>query len=157
MSSCICLDTSVLIKVIVEEPGSGPATALFRMVVSKRRIVVLPAFAWAELGTVLRKKCRTGEVTTGEADDLWSIFRELPGIVYLEHRAVQERAWLISRRFDLPTLYDAAFLAVAEVVAEKTGEVCEYWTADEKLVNLLGGRRAYVRWLGRLEADGRQL
>ncbi|ACA60617.1 type II toxin-antitoxin system VapC family toxin [Candidatus Desulforudis audaxviator] len=150
MSSCICLDTSVLIKILVEEPGSDLAVALFRRVIAKRRVVVLPAFAWAELGTVLRKKCRTGELAIGEADELWSMFRELPEIVYLEHRAVQERAWLISRRFDLPTLYDAAFLAVAEVVAEKTGEVCEYWTADEKLVNLLGGQRAYVRWLGGL-------
>jgi len=148
MSSCICLDTSVLIKVLVEETDSDLAVALFRRVIAKRQVVVLPAFAWAELGTVLRKKCRKGELTIEEADDLWSKFREFPEIMYLEHRAVQERAWLISRRFDLPTLYDAAFLAVAEVVAEKTGEVCEYWTVDEKLVNLLGGQRAYVRWLG---------
>ncbi|WP_243113653.1 hypothetical protein [Desulfofundulus salinus] len=46
-----------------------------------------------------------------------------------------DRAWKISRYFDLPTLYDAAFMAVAEVVAERTREECEYWTADEKLVS----------------------
>lgn len=58
-----------------------------------------------------------------------------------------DRAWKISRYFDLPTLYDVAFMAVAEMVAERTAEECEYWTANEKLVNVLARRRKYVNYL----------
>lgn len=144
MSDYICLDTSVLIKVLVEEKDSDRAVALFRAIIEQKQLLVLPAFAWAEVGTVLRKKCRRGELAVQDVDDLWLEFQQFSGIEYLEDGAIRDRAWKLSRHFDLPTLYDAAFLAVAEVVAEKTGAVCEYWTADERLVNLLDGRKEYV-------------
>lgn len=93
----------------------------------------------------MRKKHRKGELTTTEADELWQEFRQFPGIEYLTDVSEMDHAWKISRYFDFPTLYDAAFLAVAEIIAERTGETCEYWTADEKIVNQLNGRREYVR------------
>ena len=65
-----------------------------------------------------------------------------------------ERAWQISCPHDLPTLYDAAFLAVAEMAAEATGEVCEFWTADERLVNSLLGSHPYVRLLASHTEEG---
>lgn len=82
-----------------------------------------------------------------EADDLWFEFRLFPGIEYLSDDELMDRAWKISRYFDLPTLYDAAYLAVAEVIEERTGEACEFWTADERLINSLGGKRKYVMLL----------
>lgn len=145
MNNCICLDSSVLVKVLVPEEDSDRATALLQKIIESRQVIVLPAFAWAEIGTVLRKKHRKGELTTTEADELWQEFRQFPGIEYLTDDSVMDHAWKISRYFDFPTLYDAAFLAVAEIIAERTGETCEYWTADEKIVNQLNGRREYVR------------
>ena len=145
MNNCICLDSSVLVKVLVPEEDSDRATALLQKIIESRQLIVLPAFAWAEIGTVLRKKHRKGVLTTTEADELWQEFRQFPGIEYLTDDSVMDHAWKISRYFDFPTLYDAAFLAVAEIIAERTGETCEYWTADEKLVNQLNGRREYVR------------
>lgn len=146
MNNCICLDSSVLVKVLVPEEDSDRATALLQKIIESRQVIVLPAFAWAEIGTVLRKKRRKGELTTTEADELWQEFRQFPGIEYLtDDSVIMDHTWKISRYFDFPTLYDAAFLAVAEIIAERTGETCEYWTADEKLVNQLNGRREYVR------------
>jgi predicted nucleic acid-binding protein len=43
-------------------------------------------------------------------------------------------------------MYDAAFLAVAEVITDKTGEICEFWTVDERLVNSLKGKKIYVNY-----------
>lgn len=143
----ICLDTSVLVKVLVEEEDSEKATALMQKAIQKGQLIVLPPFAWAEVGSVLRKKHRRNELAVQEADDLWLEFRRFPGIEYLSDDAVMDRAWKIGRYFDLPTLYDAAFLAVAEVVEERTGEICEFWTADERLVHALGGKKKYVRLL----------
>ncbi|GAW92582.1 type II toxin-antitoxin system VapC family toxin [Calderihabitans maritimus] len=151
MSNYICLDTSVLIKVLVEEEDSDKATVLLQRIIDHRQLIVLPAFAWAEVGTVLRKKRRGEELAVQEADDLWLEFRQFPGIEYLNDDSIMDLAWKISRHFDMPTLYDAAFLAVAEVVGERTREICEFWTADEKLFNLLNGRKKYVRLLKELE------
>lgn len=144
---CVCLDTSVLIKVLVPEEDCDKATALLQEIIETEKLIVLPAIAWTEVGSVLRKKCRKGELTPEEADALWLEFRQFPGIEYLDDDAVMDRAWKISRHFDMPTLYDAAFLSVAEVVAEKTGEACNYWTADEKLIKSLGGQKDYVKSL----------
>jgi len=68
--------------------------------------------------------------------NLWLEFRNFPGIEYLNDEAVTDLAWRISQELHMPTLYDAAFLGVAEVIQRKTGGICEFWTADEKLVNL---------------------
>lgn len=147
MSNYICLDTSVLVKVLAEEVDSVKATALMQKVIQDGQLIVLPSFAWAEVGTVLRKKCRNNDLSVQEADDLWLEFRQFPGIEYLSDDSVMDRAYKISRYFDLSTLYDAAFLAVTEIAGERAGERCEFWTADEKLINLLNGRRNYVMLL----------
>ncbi|MEW6696466.1 MAG: type II toxin-antitoxin system VapC family toxin [Bacillota bacterium] len=147
MSRYICLDTSVLVKILIEEEDTEKALALMEKVALSGQRIVLPAFAWAEVGSVLRKMRRRNELTVQEADDLWLEFRYFQGIEYLLDDVIMERAWKISRYFDMPTLYDSSFLAVAEVVAERTEEMCEYWTWDERLINKLNGQREYVRWL----------
>ncbi|MGB9803438.1 type II toxin-antitoxin system VapC family toxin, partial [Desulfofundulus sp.] len=116
MSNYLCLDTSVLIKVLIQEEDSDKATVLLQRIIDQGQLIVLPAFAWAEIGTVLRKKRRREELAVQEADDLWLEFRRFPGIEYLNDDSIMDLAWKISRHFDMPTLYDAAFLAVAEVV-----------------------------------------
>ncbi|OPX91771.1 MAG: tRNA(fMet)-specific endonuclease VapC [Pelotomaculum sp. PtaB.Bin104] len=146
-SNYICLDTSVFVKVLVEEEDSDKATSLMKNIIQSGQLIVLPSFAWAEVGTVLRKKRRRKELAIQEADDFWLEFRQFPGVEYLSDELLMDRAWKISRYFDMPTLYDAAFLAVAEIVKERTGEICEFWTADQRLVDQLNGRKDYVRWL----------
>ncbi len=52
-------------------------------------------------------------------------------------------------------VYDAAFLAVAEVAAMDGSGPVEFWTADGELVHSLGQLPEYVRLLG--EQPGRHL
>lgn len=147
MSRYICIDTSVLVKLFIEEDDSFKAKVLIQKVIEDNQIIVLPSFAWAEMGSIFRKKLRKKEIQTEDAMEMWASFREFPGIIYIEDDIIMDKAWRISYTFDLATLYDAAFLAVAEVIAEKTGEVCEYWTADERLINSLKGKRNHVIFL----------
>ncbi|MEW6524538.1 MAG: type II toxin-antitoxin system VapC family toxin [Bacillota bacterium] len=148
MSNYVCLDTSVIIKILLPEDDSDKATALINSVIQSRQVIVLPVFAWAEVGTVLLQRHRRGMLTAQEIDDLWSEFKQFPGIEYLGDEMIMDLTWKISQSFSMmTTLYDASFLAVAEVVAERTGETCEFWTADEKLVNALNGRKGYVKLL----------
>ncbi len=150
MSKYICVDTSVFVKLFFEEEDSFKAKVLMRKIIEDNQIIVLPSFAWAEIGSIFRKKIRSKQVTIQDAEEMWEAFRDFPGIEYIEGEYIIDRAWKISCYFDLPTLYDAAFLAVAEEIEDKTGEICDFWTADERLVNSLGGKKEYVNFLKEL-------
>ena len=145
----VCLDSGVWIKfLVVEEPAnlSDAASRLVRHALGGARIVA-PAFAWAEIGSVLRKKVRQSCLQPEQAEDLWSKFLRLP-IDYPEGAEIRRRAWEIAQAHSLPTLYDAAFLACTEVVGAPDGTTREFWTSDEELLRALGGRRPrYVRRL----------
>ncbi len=101
--------------------------------------VVLPGFAWSEVGSVLRQKALRKEITEEEAEESWRIFRRLKNIIYMEEEDVMDTAWRISTEERLPTLYDSAYLALAEVVAKQSNEACEFFTADKRLLNSLSG------------------
>lgn len=67
-----CLDTGVWIKfLVVEEPAelSEAAAELVLRALTTARLVV-PAFAWAEVGSVLRKKVRQRLLAPEEAAEL---------------------------------------------------------------------------------------
>ena len=132
-------------KLLVEEDGSEQAHALAERLYSEGRPVIAPAWTWAEVGSVLRKKARGGYLGGLELGHAWDTFRAYP-VLYLDSPELRETAWTLAERFALPTLYDATFLACIEIVAPETGE---FWTADRALLRALGNARpAYVRELG---------
>ena len=140
------LDTSVLVKALVPEPGSDRAAALLARAVGANGRLVAPAFSWTEVGSVLLKKVRTGEMDSKGAGDLWADVLGL-GIEYLDGDSIREAAWRIASEYGLPSLYDAAFLATAEVLCAQ-GSGVEFWTADLDLVGALGSKApAYVHVL----------
>jgi len=147
----LCLDTSVIIKYLtLEEPveEAEQAIELIHTAQSDTVQLVAPAFAWAEVGSVLRKKVRTNKLTVSEADSLWQFFATLP-IDYIDSQQLRNRAWEIAHIYQLPTLYDAAFLASLEVALAPESATREFWTADRVLLNSLGSARpAYVKELG---------
>jgi len=139
MSEGACLDSSVLIKVLTPELGSAAAAALAGAAAD----LFAPAFAWAEVGSALRKKVRTRALDAEQADRAWAAFLDL-GVIFVDVEHVRTRAWRLAAEFVLPTLYDAAFLAVAELAP---GGPHPLWTADERLLGAVGGRHPLVRAL----------
>ncbi|MDD2443927.1 MAG: hypothetical protein PHS52_05465 [Desulfotomaculaceae bacterium] len=45
-------------------------------------------------------------------------------------------------------MYDAAYLAVSEILSRQNGEECEFWTADKRLVNSISSKKKFVKLLG---------
>ncbi len=129
----LCLDTSVFIKYLVSAEYEPDAAALVLEAIEGNARIVVPCFTWAEVGSVLRKKVRAKLINSEQASELFAAFGELP-IEYLDSKSLRVRAWTLAEQYQMPTLYDAAFLACAETV----GNNCEYWTADKKLLNQLG-------------------
>lgn len=148
MSSYICLDSSVMLKLLVNEVDSDKAAGLMDSIVSNRQTVVLPDFAWAEVGTVLRKKAARKMITQEQAEIAWEAFNSIGILMFLNDLTIMRAAWKIASKENLPTLYDAAYLAVAEIISRQSGEVCEFWTADERMVNSIREKK-FIRLLHR--------
>lgn len=135
----LCLDTTVFIKALTaEEPEDEEHAAkqlVLRGVLAGR--MVAPAWAWAEVGSVLRKKIRAGLVEVAEGRRLWTAFLKLP-IDFLDTWALRMRAWELAEQYTLPTLYDATFLACTELAPGPASARREFWTADAVLLRQLG-------------------
>lgn len=137
MPRVLCLDSSVIIPYLVPEENSQKAEALIQDAILSSIRVVVPCFAWAEVGSVLLKKVRRKLLTAEESQACFEDFQQLP-LEFIEHPVLRNKAWAISAEHDLPTLYDAAFLACAEHYG------AEFWTADQALVKSLSPRPTYV-------------
>lgn len=139
----VCLDAGVWVKALVAEEGSDRALRLVKDMTARSRLVA-PAFCWAEVGSVLRKKARIGEISVEESTEAWADFQTMR-VEYIDWAAVRDRTWSLAERFQQPTLYDAAYLACTELV---DGPSRAFWTSDDALLKAMGHRRpSYVRHL----------
>ena len=55
---------------------------------------------------------------------------------------IHERALTLAAIYGLPAIYDAHYVALTERLG------CPLWTADRTLVNTLGGKLPFIRWIG---------
>jgi predicted nucleic acid-binding protein len=143
----VCIDTCVWVKFITGEDPAEILDRLSRSVMTAlgSREIIGPAFLWAEVGSVLRKKVRLTQMTADAAQESWDSFAALP-IRYLDGPEIRTHAWVIAERFGLATLYDAAFLACSEVADGSVDEPIEFWTVDSQLLRSLGASvPPYVR------------
>ncbi|MEK6620545.1 MAG: type II toxin-antitoxin system VapC family toxin [Chloroflexota bacterium] len=144
----LCLDASVVVKYLTAEAGHPEAAELIRSALESDAILVAPSWAWAEVGSTLRKKSRTKHLTRHEAQLSWSRFLRLP-IEFIDDDVLRRRSWEIADEFGLPSMYDAAYLACTETAYAGPDPTRELWTADRELLRQLGSRRpAYIRELG---------
>lgn len=142
----ICLDASFLIPCVVAEDHSDSALAILERWAAARAVLLAPSFMIWEVGSVLRRKVAQGVLLAEQGRAALDLVLDLP-VTSVDGGAVAAAAWRIAERFDLPVLYDAAYLAVAEV------EGAEFWTADAELVRRVGRALQYVRLLGRDSAE----
>jgi predicted nucleic acid-binding protein len=140
MPRVLCLDSSVLIPYLTPEDNSDRAEALILDAISASLRMVLPCFAWAEVGSVLRKKVRRGLLTLDESQACFEDFQQLP-LEFIDRSDLRTKAWEIATQNDLATLYDAAFLACSEHCG------AEFWTADQVLIKSLSPCPDYIHSL----------
>ena len=138
----VCVDASLAIKVVVPEAGSDKADALFTQWASEDTQLIAPAFFEVETDSILRQKVALRrELTVDQAQRAFASLQALP--IKTTHSPEQrERAWEIASELQFPTVYDATYLALAELHG------CEFWTADEKLFKQVRSKLSFVQWLG---------
>ena len=143
MTVSFCLDTSIWIKYFCPDEQEEAATNLVVNALNNR--LVSPCFAWAEIASVLRKKVRANLLTSNESGQIYRAFCDFP-IDYLDGDEIRSRAWEIAEQYQLLTLYDSVFLAVAEKGS------AQYWTADLALLKALVPQPNYVYALADVSA-----
>ena len=124
--SLIVVDTSVAVKWYVPEPGAEHAVAL-RLAGND---LVAPELLIAELGNVLWKKVRRGELDGAEAAEIADAFVRACPLRLRPSLPYAALALDLALRFER-SVYDTLFLAVA------VAEGGSYVTADERLVHAL--------------------
>jgi predicted nucleic acid-binding protein len=150
VTDVVCLDAGVWIKALVAEELSPAAADVVEDTIANGSLVA-PAFCWAEVGSVLRKKVRARQLSADEATEAWNDFQAMP-ITFVDTPRLRRRAWELAQRYGQPTLYDAAYLACTEL---GQGTSRTFWTADAALLAALGnGRPAYVRHLSEVPRPG---
>lgn len=121
----LVVDASVAVKWLLPEVHSPAA----RRILTADEDLLAPDLLWAEVGNVLWKRCRSGELTREQAQELLQDFRRLP-VTTVSARSLVAEAWEIAVQFDR-SVYDSLYLALA-VIRE-----CRLVTADRAFYSSL--------------------
>ena len=119
------VDASVAVKWLVPEVHADAA----RRILNPDNELLAPDLIWAEVGNVIWKKWRRGEVPGHAAGDLLQDFHRYPVQTFASH-ALMTTAWDLAERYSR-SFYDSLYLALA------ASAECPLVTADLKLYNRL--------------------
>ena len=143
----ICVDASLVLALLLkDEDLSTPAETLFVAWQKAQELLVAPSLLMFEVLSGLRLAVYTNRIRAEDGDALFSAFQQL-GIQLRVRSDLPDRMWEIGKRLNPPRLYDASYLALGEV------EECEVWTADRRLLNLVGARMPRLRWVGQYDGS----
>ena len=136
--SLYVVDANVVAKWFVPEPLSDEAVRLL----DDEHELASPDLLWPEVGNVVWKKSRAGQITPQEASRIIAALDTCP-LTAFPSRLVLGGALEIAIGTGR-SVYDSVYLALA--VALK----CPLATADERLANALGGSplARHVAWIG---------
>lgn len=146
MTSQICVDSGILLKLLLNEPDSHLAEALWHGWVVAGVQPVAPYLFPFEVTAVLRKLTHRGLIQTEMGQQI--LEKALQFDVTLQtFDGIYERAWQLAIEFGRPTAYDTHYLALAEHLN------CPFWTADLRLFNAVRDKLEWVYFLGNFKME----
>lgn len=141
MNSQVCVDANIVLKLVLNEPDSHQAEALWRSWLSDNIRPAAPLLLPFEITAVLRKHVYRG--TISPARGLEALHKAFAfEVTLLTFADLHQRAWHLATQLNRPTAYDAHYLALAEMLG------CEFWTADQRLYRAIHDQLPWIRWLG---------
>jgi predicted nucleic acid-binding protein len=138
----IIVDASLAAKwLFPEEEHSDLALALLAATLQTGEPVLAPPLLPSEVANTIRQRMRREGVPLDQALALLEAFFALP-LTLTAPSLLSRRALILAVEHDLPAVYDAHYVALAEILG------CDLWTDDRRLLRLVGGKLALVRWIG---------
>src|SRR5918998_2835670 len=124
----ICVDASVAVKWILAEERSDRADALYDATVDAYQPIIAPQLLPVEVTNILRQRMRAQSgISLVTATEFLDAFLALP-IEFHNPAGLHHQALVLADALDLPTTYDAHYLALDERLG------CELWTDDQRLI-----------------------
>ncbi|MBI1743903.1 type II toxin-antitoxin system VapC family toxin [Candidatus Acetothermia bacterium] len=137
------VDASVAIKWYLPEVLSGQAEQFLEAAAEEDSRLLAPDLIVAELGNILWKKHRLGELAPSEVQQVLGHIRTSFPIQLYASLSLVESAWEIARVYQR-SVYDALYVALAEQ------RDAVFITADQRLVKALSHAplAKRIQWLG---------
>ncbi len=147
MKRAIVVDTSIVLKWVLDEPDSTTALSLLSRCVNEGTVIQAPALLTYEVANALFQRVRKGEMSADKARQaLEDVLLPELELNFLEYTELSKRAIRLTQLYKLPATYDAHYLALAEY------EKCEYWTADSRLCNAVKDKLPWVHQLSEYQS-----
>lgn len=146
MRNVVVVDTSIVVKWVLNEPDSAKAFALLNDWSRAGKTLRAPALLTYEVTNALYQRVRKGEITAERAKQAIAdaLFPELE-LDFSEFTSLSKGALEFAIQYNLPATYDPHYLALAQ------REDCEYWTADIRLLNAVKGKLPWVHALNEVQ------
>jgi predicted nucleic acid-binding protein len=142
----ICVDASVAVKWVLEEPHSERAEALLVAATTERHAIIAPPLLPYEVTNILRKRMLRDGLALADADRLLAAFLSLR-LTYRQPRNLHRTALALADAYSFRATYDAHYLGLAQQ------HRCNLWTDDQRLLGALAGQLAFVRWIGDFQSE----
>jgi predicted nucleic acid-binding protein len=142
--SLVCVDASLILKLVLPEEYSERALMLWKNWLRDGIQPVSPRLLVYEVTSVLRKHAHRGVLPQSSAEEAFAAINRIitEQIEITDPSDMHEKAWELAGRFNRPTAYDCHYLALAEHMQ------CPFWTADERLFNVVRDKLEWVSWIG---------
>lgn len=138
----VVVDANILIAfALSDEPLYTKANQILAVWQSSGEYLIAPRLFRSEITAVVRKGVYQGRMTVEQGRAMLEQLLMYP-LEFHEDDALLKQAYELAVRFNRPRAYDSQYLALAERFQ------CDFWTADERLVNSVQAQFKRIRWLG---------
>ena len=142
MKKAVVVDTSLVLKWVLNESDSNKALALLNQWGREEVTVRAPALLAYEAANSLYQQARSGRISLDAAKQgLRDVVLKGLKFDFSSNLALSIRAIELAHHFGLLATYDTHYLALAE------REGCELWTADTRMWKVVKGELDWVHAL----------
>lgn len=142
MPQSACVDASVALMLVLEDPLTHAAESLWQEWIGDETHLLVPPLFHAEVTSVIRNYCYRAEIAVARGMEVLAEALTWPVSVFDPGSILQETALRLATDTNQPRGYDAQYLAVAHLLG------CEFWTGDQRLVQSVSDKLPWVRWVG---------
>lgn len=140
MNSQVCVDASLVLKLLLVEADSAKVHQLWNAWIDDGVEIVSPPLLAFEATSVIRNKMYRSLILPEEAELMFKTF-QLLSIRLRYPDNLHQKAWDLAKYFNRPQAYDSHYLALAEIFG------LEFWTSDERLYHAVASDLPWVKWL----------
>lgn len=139
----LVVDANILIAfALADEPLHTQANQMLSAWQTAGERLTAPRLFRSEITAVVRKAVYQKRLNPEQGRTMLAQLLRYP-VEFYEDDTLLKEAYELAVRFNHPRAYDTQYMALAERLN------CEFWTADERLVNSTQGQFSRIRWLGR--------